>query len=190
MSFWDNMKKFTQPFADDDYDEEYDDEYDEEYEEEEAPAPRRERRRPAPAPVMDDEEEEEESFYPAPAAPVASAAPAAPAKGGFTGTILSRNAATAEKREVVLFRPVTFADTHKAADDLCENKAVIVNLESMDNDTSRRIVDVLSGCVYALKGKAKKIAQSTYLFCPPNMEIVGSLDALQVEPEAEAESYV
>ena len=59
MSFWDNVKKFAQPYADDDYDD-YDeeDDYLDDYEEPaEAPAPRREKRRaaPAPAPVMEEE---------------------------------------------------------------------------------------------------------------------------------------
>ena len=51
---------------------------------------------------------------------------------------------------------------------------------------ARRVVDFLSGCVYALDGDVKKIAQSAYLFCPHNMEIQGDLETLQ----AEVESYV
>ena len=78
MSFWDNVKKFAQPYSDDDYDDyDEDDDYAEDYEEPaEAPAPapaRRERRRPtpAPAPVMEAEEEEDNGFgfTPVPAAP-------------------------------------------------------------------------------------------------------------------------
>ena len=183
MSFWDNMKKFAQPYADDDYDDYDDEEYDEEYDEPAEPAPRRERRRPAPAPAPMpalDEEEEEEDFYPTPAAP--AAAPVV----GFSGTVLNRGASTSNKQEVVLFRPATFNDTSKAADDLRNHKAVIVNMENIDTAMARRIVDFMSGCVYALNGDVKKIARSAYLFCPPNMGIVGDLDALQ----AEAESYV
>lgn len=190
MSFWDNMKKLTQPYAEDDYDE-YDEEYDDEYDDEPAePAPRRERRRPAPAPapapMMDEEEEEEEDFYPSPAA---SAAPAAPSVG-FSGAVLSRSAATAKKQDVVLFRPNVFGDIIKAADDLCAQKAVIVNMENIDGAVARRIVDFMSGCIYAMNGNAQKIAAATFLFCPPNMNIVGNLDALQAEAEAAEESYV
>ena len=182
MSFWDNMKKFAQPYADDDYDDYDDEEYDEEYDEPAEPAPRRERRRPAPAPASMpalDEEEEEEDFYPTPAAPAAPVV-------GFSGTVLNRGASASNKQEVVLFRPATFNDTSKAADDLRNHKAVIVNMENIDTAMARRIVDFMSGCVYALNGDVKKIARSAYLFCPPNMGIVGDLDALQ----AEAESYV
>ena len=180
MSFWDNVKKFAQPYADDDYDDYDEDDYvEDDYEEPaEAPAPRREKRRAAPAPVME-EEEEDYGFAPVPAV-AASTAPAT----GFTGQILNMNASN--KQEVVLFRPGTFNDTSKAADDLRNRKAVIVNMENVDKAMARRVVDFLSGCVYALDGDVKKIAQSAYLFCPHNMDIVGDLESLQ----AEVESYI
>ncbi len=185
MSFWDNVKKFAQPYADDDYDD-YDDEDDfaDDYEEpEQTPAPRRSpRRAPAPAPVEDEpmEEEAASSFGFAPVA----AAPAASGLSGFGGQVSSRG--ISNKQEVVLFRPGSFNDTSKAADDLRNRRAVIVNMENVDKAMARRVVDFLSGCVYALDGDVKKIAQSAYLFCPHNMEIMGDLETLQ----AEVESYI
>ena len=185
MSFWDNVKKFAQPYADDDYDE--DEEYLDEYEEPaEAPARRERRRIPAPAsaPVLNTEEEEEENeFGFTPMAPATSTNVAA---SGFTGTVLGGSRSIANKQEVVLFRPGSFNDTSKAADDLRNRKAVIVNMENVDKAMARRVVDFLSGCVYALDGDVKKIAQSAYLFCPHNMDIVGDLETLQ----AEVESYI
>ena len=182
MSFWDNVKKFAQPYADDDYDDfdEEDDFVDDYDEPAEAPAPRREKRRaaPAPAPVM---EEEEDDFGFAPMTVSNSTTPAAT---GFSGQILNMGASN--KQEVVLFRPNSFNDTSKAADDLRNRKAVIVNMENVDKAMARRVVDFLSGCVYALDGDVKKIAQSAYLFCPHNMDIVGDLETLQ----AEVESYI
>ena len=181
MSFWDNVKKFAQPYADDDYDDydEDDDYVEDDYEEPaEGPAPRREKRRAAPAPVI---EEEEDDFG---FAPVPAVAPSSAPATGFTGQILNMNASN--KQEVVLFRPGTFNDTSKAADDLRNRKAVIVNMENVDKAMARRVVDFLSGCVYALDGDVKKIAQSAYLFCPHNMDIVGDLESLQ----AEVESYI
>ena len=61
-----------------------------------------------------------------------------------------------------------------------------MNMENVDKAMARRVVDFLSGCVYALDGDVKKIAQSAYLFCPHNMEISGDLETLQ----AEVESYI
>ena len=184
MSFWDNVKKFAQPYADDDYDDYDEDDYDE-YDEP-AEAPRRAPRRTAapvaaPAPMMDEDDEEDEFGFPAavPAANVSSA-PAA----GFSGTVLNRS--NTNKQEVVLFRPGSFNDTSKAADDLRNRKAVIVNMENVDKAMARRVIDFLSGCAYALDGKVKKIAQATYLFCPFNMDVVGDLESLQ----SEVENYV
>ena len=181
MSFWDNVKKFAQPYADDDYDDyDEDDDYVDDYDEPaDAPAPRREKRRAAPTPVMEEEEDDDFGFAPVPVAS-ASSAPAT----GFSGQIL--NMSNSNKQEVVLFRPGTFNDTSKAADDLRNRKAVIVNMENVDKAMARRVVDFLSGCVYALDGDVKKIAQSAYLFCPHNMDIVGDLETLQ----AEVESYI
>ena len=184
MSFWDNVKKLTQPYSDDEYDDYDEDEYVDEYDEP-AETPRREKRRSAPAPTSSmplmEDEEEEESFGFGVSAP-ASVAPAAPT--GFSGQVLNRS--VGNKQEVVLFRPGSFNDTSKAADDLRNRKAVIVNMENVDKAMARRVVDFLSGCVYALDGDVKKIAQSAYLFCPHNMDIVGDLESLQ----AEVESYI
>ena len=157
MSFWDNVKKFAQPYSDDEYDD-YDDGL-EGYEEE---APRR-TRNAEPAPVAE---------------------PAAPAKSSnFNGQVLNMKSG---KQEVVLFRPNAFNDCTKAADDLRDRKAIIVNLENVDKALARRVVDFLTGCAYALDGKVNKIAQSTYLFVPHSMEVVGDLEAAQ----AEVESYI
>ena len=184
MSLWDNVKKFAQPYADDDYDDyDEDDDYADEYEQPAEPPARRSspRRAPAPAPVTEDETEEQDDygFAPAPAASTSVSA-------GFSGQVLSMNGSASNKQEVVLFRPGSFNDTSKAADDLRSHKAVIVNMENVDKAMARRVVDFLSGCVYALDGDVKKIAQSAYLFCPHNMEIQGDLESLQ----AEVESYI
>lgn len=184
MSFWDNVKKFAQPYSDseyDDYDE--DDDYLDEYDEPEQPAHRAPRRAaPAPAPMEDEEEGDDLGF--APLSTPGTASVSSPA--GFNGSVMNMGASSANKQEVMLFRPGSFNDTSKAADDLRNHKAVIVNMENVDKAMARRVVDFLSGCVYALDGDVKKIAQSAYLFCPHNMEIVGDLEALQ----AEVESYV
>ena len=173
MSFWDNVKKFAQPYDDEDYDD-YDEELDNFEETEEEPAPRTRRSSPFA------------SSSAAPAAPAAAAAPvAAPASAtpSFGGQVLNMSSG---KQEVVLFHAKTFDDAAKAADELCKRKAVILNMENVDKALTRRVVDFLSGSVYALDGRVKKVAQSTYLFCPFNMDVVGDLESLQ----SEVENYV
>ena len=171
MSFWDNVKKFAQPYAEDDYDDDdYDDEVDEyEEEEEQEAAPRSRRSADAPAAGFG----------------FGSAASSTPSNSssGFSGTVLN---SSSNKQEVILFRPATFGEPTKAADFLRSKKAVVVNMEGVDKTMARRVVDFLSGCAYALDGTVKKIAQATYLFCPYNMEVQGDLKSLQ----AEVESYI
>ena len=178
MSFWDNVKKFAQPYSDEEYDDYDEDDYMDDYEEPAQPA---RRRRPAVAPVA---EEEDDAFTGFSAAPVAAApvAPAAPA--GFSGHVVS--ASHAGKQEVILFRPVNFNDASKDADDLRARKVVVVNLENVDKAMARRVVDFLTGTAYALDGSVKKIAQAAYLFCPSNHVVNGDLESLQ----AEVDSYV
>lgn len=180
MSFWDNIKKFTQPYADDEY-EEYEEEDElEGYEEDVAEPARSGRGSRRPNPFKRNNEVEEETFD-IDTTPVAPApAPSAPI--GFSGKVVSG----ANKQEVVLFHPSNFNDTSKAADDLRSKKVVILNLENVDKAMARRVVDFLSGCSYALDGKVRKVAQSTYLFCPYNMDVVGDLENLQ----SEVESYI
>jgi len=196
MSIWDNMKKFAQPYNDDEFDD-FDD-YDDDYEDmDEEPAPRNNRRsapkdsRPSrrsapqrkPQPKEEPEEMDEEydddyddSFKSVPkAAP--KAAPAAPASApvassnGFSGRVVNMNRNASQ--ELVRYHPGSFADSKKAAKDLISNKAVILNLEDVDKDTSRRMVDFLSGVVFAMDGDVQKVAMSTYVFCPPNVIITG-----------------
>ena len=93
---------------------------------------------------------------------------------------------SSNKQEVVLFHAKTFDDAAKAVDELCKRKAIILNMENVDKALTRRVVDFLSGAVYALDGRVKKVAQSTYLFCPHNMDVTGDLENIK----AENESYV
>ncbi|MBQ3146246.1 MAG: cell division protein SepF [Oscillospiraceae bacterium] len=179
MSIWDNLKKFTRPYADEEYDDYEDEDELEDYEEEVAEPARsgRSGRRPNPFKLNNDVEEDSFDIDTTPAAP--TPAPSAPI--GFSGKVVSGN-----KQEVVLFHPSNFNDTSKAADDLRSKKVVILNLENVDKAMARRVVDFLSGCSYALDGKVRKVAQSTYLFCPYNMDVVGDLENLQ----SEVESYI
>jgi len=180
MSFWDNVKKFAQPYADDEYDDYDDEEYLDDYDEP-AEAPRRapvRRSRPAPAPIEAEEEEDDFGFS---LSTPASAAPAA-SSGNFSGQVLKMS--SGPKQEVVLFRPVSFNETSKAADHLKNNKAVVLNLEEVDKAMARRVVDILSGTVYALDGDVTKIAKSAYLFYPKNMDVSGTLESLAEEIES------
>ncbi len=186
MSFWDNVKKFAQPYADDEYDDYEDEELDVFEEDEIEEAPRRRRNNPFASNEPAVEYNAPVSAPVAPAAPVAPvapvSAPSAPASN-FNGRVVNMGG---NKQEVVLFHAKSFDDAAKATDELRNRRAIILNMENIDKALTRRVVDFLSGSIYALDGKVKKIAQSTYLFCPHSMDIVGDLETFQ----AEAESYI
>lgn len=165
MSFWDSVKKFTQPYSDEDYD--YEDDM-EGFEEEDQESVSRSRRT---SPFASSDET------------IGSSYATERTERNFGGQVLSMNS---NKQEVVLFHAKTFDDAAKAADELRRKKAVILNMENVDKALTRRVVDFLSGSVYALDGSVKKIAQSTYLFCPHNMDVVGDLESIQ----GEIESYI
>ena len=163
MSIWDNIKKFTKPYSDE---EEYEDEFEDELEDEIQDEPVSSHR-PSPFGSSRNTDSGFQSSTPS-------------SSTGFNGQVLNMGSG---KQEVVLFHAKTFDDAAKAADELRKKKAVILNMENVDKGLTRRVVDFLSGSIYALDGSVKKIAQSTYLFCPHNMDIVGDLES-QIELEA------
>lgn len=85
------------------------------------------------------------------------------------------NIHTTAQMQVVLVKPDRFDNVSDIADHLRSKHAVVLNLEQTNKDVARRLVDFLSGCAYALDGKIKKIALSTYIITPYNVDIVGDL---------------
>ena len=111
-----------------------------------------------------DEEEDELEPEPEPAP--------APRRSG-PAKVVNLNNSTA--MQVILVKPDRFDTVSEIADHLRDKKAIVLNLESTNKDVARRLVDFLSGVAYALDGKIKKVAISTYILTPYNVEIVGDL---------------
>ena len=87
--------------------------------------------------------------------------------------VVNINATT--QLQVVLVKPDRFDNVSEIAEHLRSKHAVVLNLEATNKDVARRLVDFLSGCAYALDGKIKKVAISTYIITPYNVDIVGDL---------------
>jgi len=85
------------------------------------------------------------------------------------------NIHTTAQLQVVLVKPERFENVSEIAEHLRDKRAVVLNLESTNKDVARRLVDFLSGCAYALDGKIKKVAISTYIITPYNVDIMGDL---------------
>lgn len=77
--------------------------------------------------------------------------------------------------QVVLVKPERFADAPSIGDHLNNKRTVVLNLESTPKDVSRRLIDFLSGVAYANKGTLKRVANSTFIITPYNVDIMGDL---------------
>ena len=77
--------------------------------------------------------------------------------------------------KMVISQPTTFEQSDEICSFLKEKKSVIVNLEYVNKDVARRIVDFISGGVYALDGYIQKISNSIFLVAPSNYEITNEM---------------
>ena len=73
--------------------------------------------------------------------------------------------------KMVISQPTTFEQSDEICAFLKEKKSVIVNLEYVNKDVARRIIDVVSGAVHALDGHMQKISNSIVLIAPFNYDI-------------------
>ncbi len=85
------------------------------------------------------------------------------------------NIHTTTQLQVVLVKPDRFENASEIADHLREKRTVVLNMEQTSKEVSRRILDFLSGAAYAQEGKVKKVALSTYIITPYNVDILGDL---------------
>ena len=162
MGIFDEFKRLAHPYEDED-----DDGYDD-FDISPRPVERRERERPER--VDRDRGARESSYgggygggYSAPA----------PEEDRRSNKVVNIRAAT--QLQVVLVKPERFEDASSIADHLREKRTVVLNLESTNGEIARRLLDFLAGVSYANEGKIKKVAISTYIITPYNVDILGDL---------------
>ena len=78
-----------------------------------------------------------------------------------------------KKYKLIFYKPDSYNEVKTITDDLRDNRPVIVNIEEMEKTEARRILDFVSGAVYALSGNVKKVGQDVFLFAPHDIEIDG-----------------
>ena len=124
---------------------------------------------------IEDVEEEKPVEKPKKAASYEQSAPKRPEPSlrmGGKGKTVNFNQS---QMQVVLVKPDRFEDVTSIADHLNAKKTVVLNLEAANRETSRRLIDFLSGTAYATRGSIKKIANSTYIITPANVDVLGEL---------------
>ncbi len=75
--------------------------------------------------------------------------------------------------KMVIMQPENMDDAQDICDHLKVKKPVIINLEELDKDTAQRIIDFLSGSIYALEGNIQKVSAGIFLIAPNNVDIMG-----------------
>ena len=119
--------------------------------------------------------EDEEEFEDFPAAKEESGSAADTINLNETRRNKVVNIHTTTQLQVVLVKPDRFENAAEIADHLREKRTVVLNLESTNRDVARRLLDFLSGVAYANEGKIKKVANSTFIITPYNVDILGDL---------------
>ena len=77
--------------------------------------------------------------------------------------------------KMVICQPTTFEQSESICTLLKEKKSIIVNLEYVNKDIARRIVDFISGSVHALDGHIQKVSNSIFLVAPFNYDITNEM---------------
>jgi cell division inhibitor SepF len=131
---------------------------DEEREVQEQPQPRREEKRPA-------------QEQPRNRAPIRKQIAGEPQQ---SATVVSLQSVQ-KSSKVILIEPRVYAEAQDISEHLKNKRAVVVNLQRIDRDQGIRIVDFLSGTVYALGGDIQRIGTDIFLCVPENVEVAGAI---------------
>lgn len=166
MGFVDELKRLARPYEDED-----------EYEEEESNT----------EPIRSERSEKKASD--ADYAPVSLSQPSRSVGAADTRGRKVININTTTQLKVVLVRPEKYEDASEIADHLRDKRTVVLNLESTEKETSRRLLDFLSGVAYAQEGKIKKVAVSTYIITPYNVDLIGDRDLMDELESSGAYSF-
>ena len=77
--------------------------------------------------------------------------------------------------KMILLEPRAFSESTQIADHLKKRNTVVINLRRVTSDQAKRIIDFVSGAVYALKGHIEKIGSGIFLCTPNNVNIQGKI---------------
>ncbi|MFD2443443.1 cell division protein SepF [Bacillus sp. CGMCC 1.16607] len=83
--------------------------------------------------------------------------------------------------KMVLVEPRVYAEAQDIADHLKNRRSVVVNLQRIEHDQAKRIVDFLSGTVYAIGGDIQKIGANIFLCTPDNVEVSGNISEIMFD---------
>ncbi len=94
--------------------------------------------------------------------------------------------------ELKVIRPDRYENVSQIADHLLNKRTVVLNLEATNKETSRRIIDFLTGVAYSIGGNLKKVANNTYVITPNNVDVshdTQAAPAAQTKTQPAADIY-
>ncbi|MEI3610974.1 cell division protein SepF [Pseudogracilibacillus sp. SO30301A] len=92
--------------------------------------------------------------------------------------VVSLSAIQQPTSKVILCEPKSYNEVQEIADNLLNRRAVVINLQRVDHAQAKRIVDFLSGTVYAIKGDIQKLGIATFLCTPDTVDVTGTISSL------------
>ena len=95
------------------------------------------------------------------------------------------NMPSSNNMKMIVFQPMSYEDTQSVIDNLKNRKPVVVNLEALDLDVAQRVLDFMSGAVYAINGTIQKVSRCIFVLAPNNVDVVGNIG-----PESQSNSFI
>lgn len=82
---------------------------------------------------------------------------------------------TADGNQMILLEPRAYSESQQIADHLKNRNSVLVNFKRVTSDQAKRIIDFLSGTLYAIGGDLQKVGGGIYLCTPKNINVQGKI---------------
>ena len=92
--------------------------------------------------------------------------------------------------KMILLEPRAYSESQQIADHLKKRNSVVVNLKRVTSDQAKRIIDFLSGCIYAIGGTMQKVGVGIYLCAPNNVSVQGKISEDQDKSKDNVEDEV
>jgi cell division inhibitor SepF len=92
--------------------------------------------------------------------------------------------------KMILLEPRAYSESQQIADHLKSRNSVVVNLKRVTSDQAKRIIDFLSGCIYAIGGTMQKIGVGIYLCAPKNVNVQGKISEDNAKSDEKSEEEI
>ena len=93
----------------------------------------------------------------------------------YTNTIDEARNVSEAGGKMILLEPRAYSESQQIADHLKKRNSVVVNLKRVTSDQAKRIIDFLSGTLYAISGTLQKLGNGIFLCTPNNVSVEGKM---------------